>query len=87
MKKHILGYLSIVLFALLSCDNSDEDVANVDYTWTISQFSPNNDFQIHNLKIGYDGELYASGLKQSNQIFTKLVNNEWQPLAEVDGAH
>lgn len=84
MKKRFVHHLLIAACAMSGCDNDDLNPGPSEYSWTISQFSPINNFIIFHLKIGVDGQLYATGVKDDQFAFAKLLNNEWHMLAQVN---
>ena len=87
MKNQFVAAAGIILASMCGCNESNE--ANVApesslYSWTVSEYSPENDFAVYNLKIGDDQDLYAMGYKEPGRIFAKLVNGRWQTIASVD---
>jgi hypothetical protein len=87
MKNQFVTASCIILASMFGCNESNEPNLRPDislYSWTVSEYSPENGFTIYNLKIGDDQDLYAMGYKEPGRIFAKLVNGEWQTIASVD---
>src|SRR5688572_19245483 len=87
MKNRLVTSTCIILGSVFGCNESNEPNPTPEiplYSWTASEFSPENDFIIYNLKISDDHELYAMGYKDPGRMFAKLVNGEWEVIASVD---
>lgn len=80
----LLCILTISLLVTMSACKDEESIQTEKYSWATSTISPNGTFTIYDFKIGHDGQLYSMGWNGSQRIFSKLIDNNWLAIAQVD---
>lgn len=88
MKTAFVKFVSYSLICIgFACSDPDDDVIEdpTSYSWTLSSITPDTDLTVYKFKKSEDGTLYMLAWPSDNKsIFAKLVNNQWETIAEVD---
>lgn len=88
MKRAFIKLVSYSLICIgFACSDPDDNVIEdpTSYSWTTSSITPDTDLTVYKFKKSEDGTLYMLAWPSDNKsIFAKLVNNQWETLAEVD---